>query len=348
VAAVRACRSAGITVVMITGDHPASARAIAGELGIAVPGAFDEVLTGAELEALAPGELRRRSARTAVYARVSPAHKLLIVRALQENGHVVAMTGDGVNDAPALKQAQIGVAMGRAGTEVARQAASMILTDDDFSSIVAAVEEGRAIYGNIKRTIQYLLSTNLAELLIVLGASVLGLPVPFTPLNLLWINLVTDGFPSLALAAEPLDARILRESTRPSPRSFFDRPFLTELFLIGLLMTLLVLATYARVLAVDPAPVARTYAFTLLVYMTLLRSFSCRSETRSYFELPVNYYHLGSVLIPIALQLALADIASFREVFRLVPLTLREHAVLVLGGAVPVTVVELLKLWRRK
>ena len=160
--------------------------AIARDLGISIEGIFDGVMTGAELEALSFEELRDKVERTAVYARVTPAHKMAIVAALQANGHIVAMTGDGVNDAPALKRAEIGVAMGRSGTEVARQASKMILTDDNFSTIVSAVEEGRAIFGNIKRTIQYLLSTNLAEILIVLGASLIGLPVPFVPLGLLW------------------------------------------------------------------------------------------------------------------------------------------------------------------
>ncbi len=347
VAAIQACRSAGIKVVMITGDHPVTARAIARELGIIVPELLDEVLTGPELAALSSEELRQRVERTAVYARVAPAQKLRIVEALQESGHVVAMTGDGVNDAPALKQAQIGVAMGKAGTEVARQAASMVLTDDNFSTIVSGVEEGRAIYGNIKRTIQYLLSTNLAEILIVLGASVLGLPIPFTPLNLLWINLVTDGVPALALAAEPLDHGLLREGQRPSPRSFFDRPFLWELVLVALLIMVLVLLTYNAVLGTRPVAVARTFAFTLLVYATLLRSFSCRSEMRSYFELPLNFYHLGSVLVPIVLQLVLLELVFFRGIFQLAPLTWHEHLFLALIGAIPVTVVELIKIWRR-
>lgn len=341
--AIRECQDAGIKVIMITGDHPATAKAIALELGIAVPGRFEDVLTGRELEGINADDFKQRVKKTAVYARVSPFHKLRIVEALQSNGHIVAMTGDGVNDAPALKKAQIGVAMGKAGTEVARQASSMILTDDDFSTIVSAVQEGRAIYGNIKRTIQYLLSTNLAEILIVLGSSILSLPVPFTPIGLLWINLVTDGFPSLALAAEPLDKNILKESTRPSPSTFFDKRFLVELFLVGVIMTILCLGMYSYKLNSDNPEEARTYAFSFLVYMTLFRSFSCRSERKAYFELKMNHYHLLSVVIPIVLQIGLAKTELYQELFQVHELSFKEHTLLIGLSLIPVAMVEFIK-----
>jgi Ca2+-transporting ATPase len=199
--AISDCKAAGIKVVMITGDHPITAKAIAKELGIVEPGRFEEVLSGTDLQKMSASELKDRVKNVAVYARVSPEDKLKIVRAWKENGSIVAMTGDGVNDAPALKEASIGVSMGKGGTEVARQASSMILADDHFATIVSAIEEGRAIYGNIRRTIAYLLSGNLAEILIMLGAAVAGWPTPLAPIHLLWINLVTDGLPSLALAA---------------------------------------------------------------------------------------------------------------------------------------------------
>jgi P-type Ca2+ transporter type 2C len=345
--AIKECQDAGIKVIMITGDHPVTAKAIAIELGIAIPGEFDEVLAGKDLENLSFEELRSRVEKTAVYARVSPLHKLRIVEALQYRGHVVAMTGDGVNDAPALKKAQIGVAMGKAGTEVARQASSMVLTDDNFSTIVSAVKEGRSIYGNIKRTIQYLLSTNLSEILIVLGSSIFQMPVPFTPIGLLWINLVTDGFPSLALAAEPLSESILQESKRPSPSTFFDRAFILELFLVGLLMTAICLGVYFYALGTYPEILARSYAFSLLVNMTLFRSFSCRSETRSVFSLKANYYHLLSVLVPIILQLTLVKTDLYQSLFNVQEISLKENLILLMMGLIPVTVIELFKFWRR-
>ena len=345
--AIKLCRAAGIKVIMITGDHPSTAKAIALELGIAIPGEFEEVMTGKELEAFSSDELQRRVESTAVYARVSPAHKLKIIDALQKNNHVVAMTGDGVNDAPALKKAQIGVAMGKAGTVVARQSSSIILTDDNFSTIVSAVEEGRAIYGNIKRTIQYLLSTNLSEILIVLGSSIFSMPIPFTPIGLLWINLVTDGFPALALAAEPLDKNILVESPKPSPKSFFDTHFLTELFFIGTVMTILCLGVYYYMLETSDLLTAKSYAFALLVYMCLFRSFSCRSETRIFFQLKINYFHIGSIIIPILLQIGLERVGFFQKIFGIIPLDFNEHLLLFLISILPVTFVEIYKLLKK-
>ncbi len=222
--AIKTCKNYGIKIVMITGDHPVTAKAIATELGIVEIGKFEGVLTGKDLDAMKSNELASVVESTAVYARVSPEHKLQIIQAWQQLGHVVAMTGDGVNDAPALKQASIGISMGQSGTEVAKQASAMILTDDNFATIVSAVEEGRAIYGNIKRTIQYLLAGNFSEILIMLGAAIAGWPTPLSPLHLLWINLVTDGFPSLALAAEPISKKHDYEK-RPSAKTFFDKHF---------------------------------------------------------------------------------------------------------------------------
>ena len=345
--AIKLCRAAGIKVIMITGDHPSTAKAIALELGIAIPGKFNEVLTGQDLETFNDQELQKRVESTAVYARVSPAHKLKIIDALQKNNHIVAMTGDGVNDAPALKKAQIGVSMGKAGTEVARQSSSIILTDDNFSTIVSAVEEGRAIYGNIRRTIQYLLSTNLAEILVVLGCSVLFLPIPFTPIGLLWINLVTDGFPALALAAEPVHKNILIESPKPSPKSFFDRHFLSELFFVAVLMTVLCLGVYYYMLQTSDLVTAKSFAFTLLVYMSLFRSFSCRSETRVFFQLKLNFYHIGSIIIPLIFQTILERVGFFQNIFEITTLDFADHAVLFTISIFPVTFVEVYKLLKK-
>lgn len=342
--AIRACRASGVKVVMITGDHPLTAEAIAHELGIIDEKKEGLVMTGLLLESLSPEELRTRCEEALVYARVSPEQKLKIVEALQANGHIVAMTGDGVNDSPALKRASIGVAMGRAGTEVARQASNMILTDDNFSTIVHAVEEGRAIFGNIKRTIQYLLSTNLAEILIVLGSVLLGMPRPFVPIALLWINLVTDGFPSLALAAEPVEKDFLKHSRTPSPESFFNRSFIREMFFVGLIMTIINLSVYGYLLRVTSEAMARTCAFHLLVYLCLFRSFSCRSETRLYSQLPLNLNHVLSVLIPVFLQIFLANTDSFMNLFEIGRLEVRGHGILILLSLIPVSFVELKKL----
>lgn len=343
--AIKECREAGIKVVMITGDHPITAKAIAKELGIILAGTFEGVLTGKELDALSEDDFKKRVLSTAVYARVSPAHKMRIIEALQSHDEIVAMTGDGVNDAPALKRAQIGVAMGRSGTEVARQAANMILTDDNFATIVKAVEEGRAIYGNIRRTIQYQLSTNMAEILMVLGASVMALPVPFTPLGLLWINLVTDGLPSLALASEPLPEEGI-SGTAPSPSSFLDRKFLIEMLLMGLTMTVLSLGLYYYELDHAGPDVARSYAFTMLIYISIFRSFSCRSEVRSYFQLPFNGYHLISVLIPVMLQLSLQHTRTYQKLLGVVPLALQDLCLIALLASLPISVIEITKIIR--
>lgn len=346
--AIKACFKAGIKVVMITGDHPLTANAIAVELGIAAKDKKDQVVTGEELDSLSPEEIKRRVEITSVYARVTPEHKLKIIEALQGNGHIVSMTGDGVNDAPALKKASIGVAMGKAGTEVARQASSIILTDDNFATIVSAVEEGRAIFGNIKRTIQYLLSTNLGELLIMFLAALFGFPIPLAPLALLWINLVTDGFPSLALAAEPVEKDFLKSSIRPSAASFFDKKFMWELFNVAFLMTFIVFTVYVYALNNYDVTTAKSYAFTLLICSSLFRSFSSRSETKLFFQLPFNPWHLASVLIPLGLQFGLQYTESFQKLFRVRTLSLVESGIIILLSLIPLTMVELLKMIKRK
>lgn len=348
IASIRDCKEAGIRVAMITGDHPVTANAIAKELGIPVEGEFDQVLTGKEINSFSESELAERVEKTAVYARVTPEHKLKIIGSLQSRGYVVAMTGDGVNDAPALKKASIGVAMGKGGTEVARQASSMVLTDDNFSTIVSAVEEGRAIYGNIKRTIQYLLSTNLAEILIMLGAAIFALPVPLTPLSLLWINLVTDGFPSLALAAEPAEKGYLKSSKTPSPDSFFDKQFLRELVFVAILMTVIELVVYYYMLQTSDELTARSYALNLLIYLSLFRSFSCRHEIKTFFELPFNLWHLGSVILPILLQFMIQMSGASEKFFKVRALSLNENLLLAALGIAPVTIVELMKMYRRR
>lgn len=345
--AIKKCQAAGIRVIMITGDHPQTALAIAYELGI-VQSADAQVLTGVELDKMDEKSLLENCRNVSIYARVSPENKLKLVNSLKSLGHIVAMTGDGVNDAPALKTASIGISMGKGGTEVARQASSMILTDDNFATIVDAVEEGRAVNGNIKRTIQYLLSTNLAELLFILTASLIGWPIPLHPINILWLNLVTDGLPSLALAAERVPSDYLENSSRPTANSFFDRDFFQEMISVGVFMTGMSLAVYYYGMKIYDVDTSRSMAFCFLVYIILFRAFSSRSERKTHFEMKPNYYLLASVLIPILLQLGMQKFDFTLRVFQIVPLSLEMNFKLLLLAAVPVTLIELRKIFLRR
>jgi Ca2+-transporting ATPase len=348
--AIRECKAAGIRVVMITGDHPVTAKAIAAELGIVDPGIFDGVITGGELEAMTDLELKDAVLQTAVYARVSPEHKLRIVRVWKADGRVVAMTGDGVNDAPGLKEASIGVSMGQTGTEVARQASSMILADDNFATIVAAIKEGRGVHGNIQRTISYLLAGNMAEILVMLGAGLAGMPVPLLPLHLLWINLVTDGMPTLALAAEPVPSDALQH--KPSNR--LDWKFYRRILAIGAVEAALVLGVYFWALESSDEMSARSMAFSLLVFSELFRSFTSRSDRQTFLAMgPArNWYHLGAVLVPLGLQFAIHMAAPVRTIFRVRALTVEELGLLLGLALIPATLIELRKLivysWPKK
>lgn len=347
--AIKACKELGIKIVMITGDHPATAKAIGTELGIVEVGRFDGVMTGMELDKLSPQELADTVESIAVYARVSPEHKLKIVEAWQLKGNIVAMTGDGVNDAPALKQASIGVSMGKGGTEVAKQASSIILTDDNFATIVHAVEEGRAIFGNIRRTIQYLLSGNLAEILLMLGAAIAGWPSPLAPIHLLWINLVTDGLPSLALAAEPVPKGELKGKV-PSSETFFDKHFYKELAFVGGVTAIMALVVYGYMLNTTDAVTARTHVFSFLVFAELFRSFACRSEEKTFFQMGVfsNIYHLIAVLLPLIFQVWLHHSGYFLKVFKVIPISWTECFILLSLTLIPVTLVELRKIHRQR
>jgi len=305
--AVADCRSAGIRVVMITGDHPHTARAIARELGIA--SIDEEVLSGIELQVLTDEGLKGRVPRTAVYARVSPEHKLRIVRAWKSHGAVVAMTGDGVNDAPALKGADIGIAMGRTGTEVTKEAADMIVTDDNFASIVAAVEEGRGIFDNIRKTLQYLLASNAGELFLMAAAIILGMPMPLLPIHLLWINLVTDGPPALALAADPIEHDVMRRPPRPANDSISGAGFFGTIAFTGIVMGAVALMVFQYHLVGSSLELARTQAFATLVFSQLFLAFAFRSETRPLWRM--NLFGNPKLLITIAVSLAI-QVAVFR------------------------------------
>jgi len=323
--AVAECRAAGITPVMITGDHPATAQAIARRLGIVdAPGS---VLSGPELQALGDAELRARAEHIRVYARVDPTQKIRIVQALQAEGECVAMTGDGVNDAPALKAADIGVAMGKGGTDVAREAAHMVLLDDNFATIVHAVREGRRIYDNIRKFIKYGMTSNAGEIWVILLAPFLGLPMPLLPIHILWINLVTDGLPGLTLAVEPAERDVMRRPPRPPQESLFARGMWQHIVWVGLLMGGVTLLTQAWAIRHDVAH-WQSMVFTVLTLSQLGHVLAVRSERQSLFRLgllgnrPLLYVLLGTF----ALQMATLYVPALNPIFRTQPLTGAELA----------------------
>jgi Ca2+-transporting ATPase len=282
--AIAACHSAGIRVVMITGDHEATARAVAGQLSILRPD--DRVLTGRELDAMDDAALLSACRNTSVFARVTPEHKLRIVRAYKDAGEIVAMTGDGVNDAPALKEADIGVAMGKTGTDVTREAAQVILLDDNFATLVAAVEEGRTIYQNIRHFLRYLLACNTGEVLTMFGGMLIGMPVILTPIQLLLVNLVTDGLPAIALGMEPGDGSAMHRPPRDPGESVFSDGLLGRIVFRGILIGLATLLTFSLLLGQGASlAAARTGALVALVATQLFHVLECRSETRSLLEL---------------------------------------------------------------
>ncbi len=278
-AAVQKCEDAGIKAVMITGDHPLTAQAVARELGILKTG---RVVTGANLEEMSDAELGREVENIEVYARVSPSHKLRVVTALQEKGHIAAMTGDGVNDAPALKKADIGIAMGITGTDVTKEAAAMTLTDDNFASIVAAVEEGRGIFGNIKKYLMYLLSSNLGEIVLMAGATLAGLPLPLTAVQILYVNLATDGLPALALAVDPPEPGLMRRKPRKPRAGIFTRPVVTLMVLAGLWAAAANLGLFVWALRSGRSvSEAMTMTFISLVLIQFFNAYNFRSDRYS-------------------------------------------------------------------
>jgi Ca2+-transporting ATPase len=283
-AAVQTAATAGIRTVMITGDHPLTASTVAREIGF-----LDDrrVVTGRELEAMSDGDLEREVKDIGVYARVSPADKLRVVNAWQKRGQVVAMTGDGVNDAPALKKADVGVAMGIAGTDVSKEAAGITLLDDNFATIVAAVEEGRIVFGNIKKYLMYLLSCNVGEIVLLTSAVVAGLPLPLTAVQILYVNLATDGLPALALAVDPPEGDLMRRSPRDPRVGIFTRPVVAVVLVAGLWSALVNLGLFTWLLWTG-RPLAEVMAltFVLLVLIQFFNAYNCRSDRLSVFRQP--------------------------------------------------------------
>ncbi|MGE0680244.1 MAG: cation-translocating P-type ATPase [Candidatus Binatia bacterium] len=346
--AIARCKRAGIRTVMITGDHPDTARAIARELGMLDRGAA--VVTGVELESMPDDVLSQRVRNVAVYARVTAEHKLRIVRAWKSQGAVVAMTGDGVNDAPALKEASIGVAMGVSGTEVTKEAADLIIADDNFASIVAAVEEGRGIYDNIAKTLAYLLAGNAGELAVMFFAALVGWPLPLLPIQLLWINLVTDGLPALALATDPIDPGVLTRPPRRQDAQLIDRAFLKRIALTGMLTAGVALAAFAYEFYADNSVAqARNAAFSALVIAELLRSFGARSNEQPIWRIGLfsNMRLFVIVAASFALQLLIHHLPVLETLFGTEPISLAQCVAWIMLGTIPFLVLEVGKIVRR-
>ncbi len=316
--AVAECHSAGIRTVMITGDHKLTAQAIAQELGMLRPG--DRALTGRELDDLTPEELTAEVERVSIYARVTPEHKLRLVQALQERGQIVSMTGDGVNDAPALRQADIGVSMGITGTDVAREASRLVLADDNFATIVAAVREGRVIFDNMRKFLRFLLNTNLAEILTMLIAILLGWPVPLLALQVLWINLVTDGLPALALGFEPADPDVMKRRPRDPKQSLLTRDMTRSIFIHGMVMAAGVLIALRMGIDLQHQ---RTVAFMSLALAQMANCLACRSERKLIAEIGFfsNPHMVVAIALTVVAQLAVLHVPALQKVFQTVPLT---------------------------
>ena len=322
-AAVARARQAGVRTLMVTGDHPQTALAVARAIGLAGPG--ERAVLGAEMARLTDAELQELAARHSVFARVAPAEKRRLVRVLKEMGHVVAMTGDGVNDAPALREADIGVAMGISGTDVARRAASMVLADDNYATIVGAIEEGRAIYENIRRFIRYLMGCNVGEVLLMLGAGLLGLPVPLSALQLLWVNLVTDGLPALALGMLPASPRLMRRPPRPRSESLFARGTAEEVAEQGLVIGASTLLLFGLAVGSGlPLANARTAAFAALVASQMVYAVVCAAQA----GLPPGQLRpvWAAVVLSWGLQLAVLGLDPLQQIFQTVWPSPREWA----------------------
>jgi P-type Ca2+ transporter type 2C len=346
--AIQVCRRAGIKPVMITGDHRLTAEAVAHELGI-LRGNSEGILTGAELEQMTDEELAKEVMDISVYARVTPKDKLRIVRALKKNNQVVAMTGDGVNDAPAVKEADIGVSMGKTGTDVTKEASAMVLADDNFATIVAAVEEGRAIYDNIRKFIRYLLSCNIGEVLTMFLAALVGLPLPLLAIQILWVNLVTDGLPAMALGVDGMDKDIMNRPPRTPGESIFARGLARKIAIRGTMIGLGTLIVFIAGLFLGVNMLgARTMAFTTLVFSQLFHVFDCKSESRGIFEVGIfsNPYLVAAVAISTLMQLSVIYLPPLQVIFKTAPLVGWQWGLILLVAGGPSILIGLYRLAR--
>jgi len=346
--AIAACKTAGIVPVLITGDHPVTAAAIARDMGI-LKSKDDRTVTGAELAKFSDEDLDNNITHIKVYARVSPQQKLRIVKALQKKEQFVAMTGDGVNDAPALKRANIGVAMGITGTDVSKEAADMILLDDNFATIVKAVEEGRRIYDNIRKFIRYVLACNFAEILTIFMAPVVGLPIPLLPIHILWINLVTDSLPGLALAGEKADTKIMQRPPRNPGEGIFSQGLGFYTIWVGVLMATVTLVMQAWAIHVGDAH-WQTMVFTVLCFSQMAQALVSRSEYEYIYRMGVftNRPLVGAIALTTILQIAIIYLPVLNRIFNTAPLTITELGFSVLVSAITFYSVELEKFLKRR
>ena len=346
--AVAECIRAGIKPIMITGDHKVTAAAIAKRIGILKD--ESEACEGAEIDNLSDEELKDFVEHVSVYARVSPEHKIRIVRAWQEKGNIVSMTGDGVNDAPALKQADIGVAMGITGSEVSKDAASMVLTDDNFATIIKAVENGRNVYKNIKGSIQFLLSGNFGAILAVLYASIAGLPVPFAPVHLLFINLLTDSLPAIALGLEPHTKDVMNEKPRPMNESILTKDFLIKIATEGLSIGVTTMIAFLIGFKGGDAVLASTMAFGTLCTARLVHGFNCKSDRPVIFKKQMwnNIYLIGAFLLGLVLITSVLLIPALHSVFKVSTLTIQQLMIVYGLAAANLPIIQLLKCFRKK
>jgi Ca2+-transporting ATPase len=349
VEAVRLCQEAGIVAVMITGDHKDTAVAIARELGLYQHDSA--ALSAYDLNKLTDEQLAETVENVSVYARVSAEHKLRIVQAWKRRGAIVAMTGDGVNDAPAIKAADIGIAMGIAGTDVTKEASDMIVTDDNFASIAAAVEEGRAVFDNIRKTVHFLLSCNFSEVLVMLFSTLLGLPLPLLPIHILWMNLVTDGIPALALAVDPKAPDLMKRRPRRPDAQLLDGKRLVAVGVEGFMLSVIALGAFVYSLYGWQQTVeeARTVAFTVLVVAQLVHAFNCRSERLSLFQvgLLTNRALLWALLLSLVMQLAVLTLPAAWPIFKVVPLPLENWELMAAMVLLPLIFMEAAKWVKR-
>jgi len=345
--AIAVCEQAGIRPVMITGDHPSTARAVARELGLLRNG---RVVTGAELETITDEQFKSEVETIDVYARVSPAHKLRVVTALQANNHIVAMTGDGVNDAPALKKADIGIAMGITGTDVTKEAAAMTLTDDNFASIVAAVEEGRGVFGNIKKYLMYLLSSNIGEIGLMAGSALLGLPLPLTAVQILYVNLATDGLPALALSVDPPEADLMKRKPRDPRTGIFTRPVVTLMTLGGIWSALVNLGLFIWAMNSGRSiEEAMTMTFVSLVLIQFFKAYNFRSDRHSVFQKPfANKWLNLAILWEAALLILIIYLPFLHDAFGTYYLPLADWLIVLPLALTIMPVLELAKWMERK
>ena len=329
-AAIRTCKEAGVRTIMITGDHPGTALAIAKEIGIC-QNDKNNVLTGRQIDSMTESDFLRAIRTVSVYARVAPEHKLKIVRALKQQGEIVAMTGDGVNDAPAIREANVGIAMGKSGTDVAREASAMVLSDDNFATITAAIEEGRGIYDNIRKFIRYLLACNTGEVLTMFLSSLLGMPLPLLPVQILWVNLVTDGLPAMALGIDPNEKDSMKRPPRKPNEGVFSRGLSRKIVFRGIQIGVTTVAVFGAVYYMTGDLVkARTMALTTLVMCQMFHVLDCRSEYCNALEAGLlrNRFLIGAMMISIMMHIAVIYVPFLQSIFSTVPLTIEDWGII--------------------